>query len=250
MGKMHQLLAVEDRVTSRVKAIVEEAFVAFRKKVSELYVGAFKTYKPFKDDDMDKLPDTEKLVQTTVKEKLRYVLNNVVDVIDLRLQKEETNTRARADLIVDDVVIGKNLPVAFLLNLLDQLKKIHLLFLEAPTLPNGFAWVQDPQQIEGVMTTKEPITTYRDRNEPYALELAPATKEHKAQVVEKTRTVKVGEYKETLWDSRVTSHQKMLWLSKIEALIEAVSKAIRTANDIDAAETKIGKSVVEYIFSK
>lgn len=249
MGKMHQLLAVEDRITDRVKALFAEAQVTFTKRVSELFVGSFKTYKPFKDDDMDKLPDTEKLVQNTVIDKLKYVLDGVVDYIDLRLQKEETNTRARADLIVDGIVIGKNLPVTFLLNLLDQLKKIHALFISAPTLPNGFKWYQDEAQIPGVMTTSTQIT-YRDRNEPYALELSPATKEHKAQVVEKTRAVKVGKYEETLWDSRVTSQQKMEWLTRIEKLIEAVSKAIRTANDIDADESKIGSKIVSYIFTK
>jgi hypothetical protein len=247
MGKMHQLLAVEKDVLGRAAAILQETRTTFQKKAVEFYTGFVKTYKPFDDADKDLLPKEEKVIVDSVPDKLAYTAGILVEDYDFTLQKEMTNTGAAADLVVDGVMIGQKLPATFLLALESKLTKLRELIHEAPTLPTGIKWVPDPDTGKHVFKLAEPMITYRTRKTPYAFELAPATKEHKAQVVEKEKTETVGAYTEMRVDSRVTSAQKAEWLDRVDKLLVAVRKAVRTANDIEASNATIGQNIFNFV---
>jgi hypothetical protein len=250
MGKMHQLLAVEKDITGRAGAAIAEAIQTFKTKATEFYTANVKTYKPLDDADRDLLPKEEKPYVDTVVDKLKFLAGALATEYDFLFQKESTNAKATADLILEDgTVLATKVPATFLLTLEHRLEKLRGVIAEAPTLPTGFFWEKDTQSGPYVYKLKDALITYRTKKVPYAFELAPATKDHKAQVVEKENTITVGAYTEMKRDTRVTSSQKSEWLGKVDAVLVATRKAIRTANDIDHSEAKIGGTILDYILS-
>jgi hypothetical protein len=249
MGKMHELLAVEKDIVGRANAIVAETIGTFKNKAAEFYTGRIKSYKPFDEADKDVLPTESKELVDSVPAKLKYTFGKVAEEYDWLLQKEQTNKTATADLVIDGIVLGRNLPATFLLALESRLEKIRALILESPTLPNGLKWVPAPNMGNDVFTLEAPLTTYRTRKTPYPLVLAEATKEHKAQVVEKERMDTVGAYTEQLFDARVTSHYKSDLLERVDKVLVEVRKSVRRANQVEIVEAEIGKGLFAFILN-
>lgn len=244
--RMHVLLAKEEETGKRAGSILEETFATFKHKAQEFYTAFTKTYKAFDADDKDLVPPSSKEMVDTVPDKLKYTFKMLAPDIDVLLQKEATNQIAQADIIVDGVTLFTKLPVSFLLTLENRLKKIRELLKEAPTLPNGVKWIPAPNIGENVYVSPQ-TTQYRSRKEPYAFVLKEATDKFPAQVIEKEKTFTVGEYTETLWDSRVTSSTKHKWLEAIDKLIEATKIAIRTANEAEVVDRQIGTAILDFI---
>lgn len=249
MAKMHELLAVEKDILGRAGAILNEALHSFKSKAVEFYTARFKSYKPFLEDDKDLLPVESKELVDTVPAKLKYVSGALSEEIDWLLQKELTNRNAKSDLVVDGITFGKDVPATFLLALSGRLKKFRQLLLEAPTLPNGLNWVPATDKGDNIWKLKDDLITYRTRKTPYAFELSPATKEHKAQVVEKMKDETVGAFTEMQWDSRVTSHYKSQLLERVDNLLLEIEKSVRRANDVEVISAQMGKDIYAYILN-
>jgi hypothetical protein len=247
MGAMHQLLAVEKDVVGKANSIIEETLKTFKEKASEFYSGRVKTYKPFDDSDRDLVPPDSKEFVDTVPSKLKYTFDAVGNEYDFLLQKEETNTRAKADLIVDGVTIGTALPATFLLTLEKRLEKIRGVILAAPTLPNGLKWVLDPQKGPDVYKLAENLVSYRTRKISFPFVLSPATEKHAAQVQKEERTETIGAYNEMAWDTKVTSAYKSQLLGQVDKLLLATRKAVRVANDAEASTATIGTKIFSFI---
>lgn len=244
---MHQLLAVEKDLVGKANAILEETLRTFKDKAVEFYTGRIKTYKPFDDADRDLLPpDTKELVDT-VPAKLKYTFDAVADEYDFLLQKEATNTTAKADLVVDGVTIGTNLPATFLLTLEKRLEKIRQVVLNAPTLPNGLKWVPDTQKGADIFKLADPLVAYRTKKYSVPFVLAPATDKHAAQVQKEEKTETIGAYSEMQYDSRVTSAYKSQLLGQVDKLLLATRKAVRVANDVEASTATIGTKIFSFI---
>jgi hypothetical protein len=247
MNAMHQLLAVEKDVVGKANSIIEETLKTFKEKFTEFYSGRIKIYKPFDDSDRDLVPPDSKEFVDTVPSKLKYTFDAVGTEYDFLLQKEETNTRAKADLVVDGVTIGTALPATFLLTLEKRLEKIRGVILAAPTLPNGLKWVLDPQKGPDVYKLAENLVSYRTRKISVPFVLSPATEKHPAQVSKEERTETIGAYNEMDWDTRVTSAYKSQLLGQVDKLLLATRKAVRVANDIEASTATIGTKIFSFI---
>jgi len=249
MGKMHELLAVEKDTVGRAHSIIEETIKTFKDKAVEFYTGRIKTYAPFIEGDKDLVPpDTKELVDT-VPAKLKYTFDTVGNEYDWLLQKETTNQGAKADLIVDGVMIGTNLPATFLLSLEHRLQKIRSVILNAPTIPNGMKWVEDSQKGKDIFKLAEPLVQYRTRKVSVPFVLHPGTDKHPPQVQKEEKTETIGSYTEMQWDSRVTSSYKSNLLERVDKLLTAVQKAIRKANDAEASTNTIGSKLFGFILS-
>lgn len=244
---MHELLAVENDVLGLSNKVIDETANTFRNKASEFYMGLSKTYKPFDEADKDLVPPQSKEIVDTVLNKLNYTFGKVAAEYDLLLQKEATNQRAVADIVIDGKVVSAEVPVNFLLTLERRLEKIRNLVTEAPTLPNGPDWIADQQRGEGYYKLRGPQISYRTKKEKTFNVVVPPTKEHPAQVKEGETTTTIGSYEEMLFDSRMTSHDKAVILERIDTIIKEVRKAIRRANQLDVVERNIGKKVFDFI---
>jgi len=249
MSKMHELLAVENDVLGLANKVIDESSNTFRNKASEFYMGQNKTYKPNVDNDTDLVPPVNKEIIDTVISKLKYTFSKVAAEYDLLLQKEATNQKAVADLVIDGKVVSTDVPVNFLLTLERRLEKIRTLVAEAPTLPNGPKWIPAPQLGEGYYQLEKAQITYRTKNDVEFVIAHPATKEHRAEIKEVKKVTTIGQYDEMLYDSRMTSHDKAVILERVDTIIKEVRKSVRRANQLDVVERAIGSKVFEYVLT-
>lgn len=247
MAKMHELLAVENDILGVANKVIDETNHTFKSKTAEFYMGVNKTYKPNDDADKDLVPPQTKEIVDTVINKLTYTFGKIAAEYDLLLQKEATNQKAVADIVLDGKVVSANVPVNFLLTLERRLEKVRNLVLEAPTLPNGPKWIEDEQRGPGYYKLAQPQVSYRTKKEKTYLVVQPPTKEHPAQVKEQETTTTIGTYDEMLFDSRMTSHDKAIIAERVDNLIKEVRKAIRRANQLDVVDGTIGNKVFDYI---
>lgn len=105
--KLNVLLAKTDHLAGSFKKGLEE-YVKFFKSSQGAFKGEKKTYEP-RPNTID-LPNerSNKLVVTTVEEKLKYLADNSAEYIDALFSQEKTNASgiAKAPLIVDGINFG------------------------------------------------------------------------------------------------------------------------------------------------
>lgn len=101
MGKLHALLAVEPDKKGTAEKILAETINTFTKKADH-FAGQLRQYAPVNDGDTELFDDEKKAMVTTVKDKLKYTEQALIELVDILYQKEETNTKARADLVLPD----------------------------------------------------------------------------------------------------------------------------------------------------
>jgi hypothetical protein len=248
MGHLHELLAVETEKKATYEKMMSEAFNTFSKK-TEHFQGHVKTLKMFsaeRENEETSGLETKELV-STVDEKLDYALSFAVAYLDVVVQKEVTNQKAKADLIVDGVVFGKDLPVTFLLGLEDKLKKIRQMYEVIPTLQPGIKW--EPTTTERAGVYKASVVEERLKTEQQVRHkvVYDATDKHPAQIEKWTDQVPVGKYATEKWSGMITPAEKSKRMARIDIMIEACKKARMRANNEEIVPVSIGKKLIDYI---
>lgn len=254
--KLHELLAVEGDRAGIAKKTTEEAINTFVKKADH-FRGHVKTLNMFDDArQANEGGETDRSdIVDTVMNKLSYALGPVSKYYDVVLQKEATNQKAVADLIVDGDTIGEALPATFLLGLETKLKEIRRIVEVIPTLQPGITWEEDPSQKKGVLRRAHPEETLKQEKKINHQVLVPPTfpKEGEkgeglpAQIESWNDTVAVGKYVVQQWCSMISTHEKSEILGRVDKLIQATKKARQRANDIEVEDKKVGKAIVDYI---
>lgn len=249
-AKLHELLAVEQDLAGAFKNILEETTTTFTKKASH-FMGAHRTLQYYDDERQrtETAPEEHQAMQTTVKAKLDYQQQHITRYLDAVLQKEKTNQKATADIIVDGVTIAENIPATFLLGLEAKLKQIREVYMKIPTLQPQIEWVEDVDKGAGVFRMKHPEETYKTEKVIVPQILYEATKEHPAQVDKISETKNVGKYTKQVWSGMMTSAQKSAILGKIDKLTRAVKKARQRANSVEIDKAEIGKALFDFINS-
>lgn len=248
MGRLHELLAVEGDLQGVAKKVIDETINTFTKKV-EHFRGHVKTLSMF-DETRNELEGgvvERKELVTTVCDKLKYMFDNVSPYYDAVLQKEQTNQKAKADLVVNGVTLGKDLPATFLLGLETKLKSIRSAIESIPTLQPGISWESDDVSGTGVYKTKHPVTTYKTEKTIQHKVMYEATKEHPAQLQAWNEDVKIGRYETDNVSGMLTVSEKSMRLKRIDELIRCVKKARQAANNVDIEKASIGKNISNYI---
>jgi hypothetical protein len=245
--KMHELIAAEPSVASVFNSMKEETLKTFGKP--EAFIKTVTTKTHFADDDKKLDTVDVKELTTTVADRLRYTLEkSFTKYIDLEAQMDATNQVAKADLIVDNVVLIKGLPAATLLQFEKDFKALRELVLAAPTLAPGKDWIVD-DQTEGLFRTREPEVRFATRKSTRPVVLYEATKEHPAQVKEVSEDIAVARIESTVYSGMMTSKAKADMLARIDALLIASKKARQRANSVDAVKVSHGKTIVNYILN-
>jgi len=246
MAKLHELLAVEADLAGISQKICLETRVNFMKN-PDRYMGMLTRHEAF-DEAAIKESNVIKAIDDTVKSKLDYSASHVIRYLDVVLQKEKTNQVAVADLVVDDVVIGKDLPATFLLGMESKLKKIREdLYQSIPTLQPGVEWVLDESVGANIFKKVHPDEKFRTKKIRKNHVLSPATKEHPAQVEVYTEDERTHRVVTDMWSGMVSTAKKSELLGRVDKLIRAVKKARQTANATKVVKTTIGKEIFDYI---
>ena len=244
MGKLHMLLAIEPDKKGAAEKILAETINTFNKK-QDHFTGQLRQYDPVGDDDTERFDAEQKILVTTVREKLEYTEKSLVELIDLLYQKEETNTQARADLVLDGVVLAKDVPATVLLNLENRFKAIRTMYQEIPTLTPEEEW-----RVDGTLKhtyKSKPKVTYKTKKVTTPLILYAHTDKHPAQVKEVVEDVRQGTWTTTKWSGMLSPSEKSELLGRVDALTQAIKCARVKANDQEAATNKIGQRLFDYI---
>lgn len=254
MGKLHELLAVEADVRGEYNRVLEETKNTFHKKPN-LFSGMHRSLTMFDQDRKQEEPAGEQhqKLEDTVPSKLEYTLKSVSRKIDHYLQKELTNQAAVADLTVDGFIFGGEnkgsaLPGTFLLGMETLLKEVREIIEAAPTLAPGIRWEPAPDQGDHVYRASHDEESLRTEKQLRWKEIAPATKEHKAQVETWKDDVPVGRYKLEKFSGMISSAQKSRLLARVDSLMQEVKKARQRSNMTECVSRKIGDEFVNYIF--
>jgi hypothetical protein len=248
MGKLHELLAVENDLKNTTVKIMHETIKTFSDKRT-LFTGLVKEYTPVDAEDPETFAKESKPVDYTVKDKLRYTLGHFNKFLDAAYQKEMTNMKARGDIVVSDegeeTEIEKEVPATMLLSLEKHLNELRNVFLTAPTLELGVKWEKDAKAKDTYMATGK--VQYRSRKQMEPVVLHPATKEHPAQVEKVTKDIRVGQWDLTLYSACITSAEKSDYLRRIDLLIGAVKQARARANTQEVEKSRIAQKLFDYI---
>lgn len=244
-GKLHEILAVEPDLEGAYKKIIEETVVQYTKH-PDRYFGQHSVVVYFEENVPDEA-DIHKELDDTVMSKMDYTSGHIIRYLDAVLQKEKTNQVAVADLIVDGITIGKDIPATFLLGLETKLKKIREVYEAIPTLQPGIKWEKDETQGEGVYKMTYPEEKFKTRKVMKNHVRAEATKEHPAQVDVYTEDEKVARVITNKWSGMITPAEKSMLLGRVDKLIRAVKKARQKANSVEVVDTTIGKELFNYI---
>lgn len=245
-AKLHELLAVEGDLEGTYKKILQETGVNFTKH-PDRYFGQHQRIENF-DENAPKEADQHKELDDTVPLKLDYTAIHIIRYLDAVLQKERTNQDAKADLVIDGVMVAKDVPATFLLGLETKLKHIRAEVYETiPTLQPGIAWDEDELQGSNVYKRRYPDEKFRTKKVRKNHIVAEATKEHPAQVEVYTEDEKVARVITDTWCGMISPAQKSNLLGRIDRLIRTVKKARQQANTTEVVITTIGKELFDFI---
>lgn len=249
-GKLHEVIAVEKDARQTAAKIITETNVTFSKK-HQLFSTHAKLYTPLKSEDNER-PE-EELAQpiTTVGDKLEYFEKHIIRLFDIIVQKEEANTRAKEDIIVEvndeRVTLAEQVPVAALVQLENLFESIRSqVFDVIPTNDPTKAWLDDSQAGEGRYLTAS-ITRQRTNKKPMPIVLSPATDKHPAQVQLVSEDVPVGTWTITYYSGMLSPAEKSNLLSRLDKVLEGIKKARARANTIEVSSVIIGKKLFKFI---
>jgi hypothetical protein len=230
MGKIHQTLAVESDIKGKSTAIYTETKSVFNNK-KDHFLGIVKAYTPLREDLGDSLPGERKEMVTTVADKLQWTEKAMVELLDLVLQKEEANQRARADVVINGQVVLKDVPALALINIEAKLEQMIQLYREIPTLEPGRRWTPDVNQKN--VYVGDAKVTFRTQKEVEYKVVAPATDKHPAQVANWTKDVNVGRWETLDYSGMMSPVAKAELLERAEKLLIAVKTARCAANETE-----------------
>jgi len=245
---LHELLAVQGDLEGKYKRILEEATETFTKRKTH-FSGYHKTLRMFAETDkmQEAAGEEHKELTDTVDAKLNYIQSDIVRLMDALLQKESTNQNAKADLVVDGITLGSNLPATWLLGMETKLKEIRSVYEAIPTLDPGVKWEPDPAAGAHVYRATHPDVKSKTVQDIAYKVLQPATKEHPAQVETWKENKPVGEYVTHHVSGAISPAQKSVLLGRIDNLLRAVKKARMRANNTPVDKARIGNKLFDYI---
>ena len=243
MTKLNQIIAIAKGTKSAVQAGVTELDKLCQKPA--LFNGFAKTYKPFNEDDGEKLPDERHRVQASCEEVLKRADRLWTEGLNTAARLDWTNLKATADVVVDEKVLIKGAPVSFLLSLEKTLVDMRTLFSKLPVLDEGEEWQKD-ENTEGYRTA--PTPTHRTKKTQKPIVLAHATEHHPAQTQLITEDVIVGHWMTTKLSGAMKKADREDILERLDTLMKAVKQAREQANMADEVQSPdVGKAIFNFL---
>lgn len=249
MPKLHELLAVETSLGEAANRIRKEATKTLLTKET-IFAGMTKAHTLFDDANAHLTQATDvKEVQSTADEQLKFLTDNLVKYWDVTYQKDDANQKAKADITINGTVIVKDVPSTTLLSMEKKLEALIATYNALPTLDASKAWREDKTYAK-----KGVWVTVHDRENQHTVtykkyeEVSPATKEHKAQIVQVEKTDVIGKYVIQEFSGAITSLDKAERLERLTAMIRAVKTARQRANNQEVnTNLKLSAAIFGYI---
>jgi hypothetical protein len=248
MAKLHELLAVETSLETQALKVRTDLAETFAKK-RHLFEEKRVTFTP-NTEGAPPVLEQQSSLQSTVAKELEWVSQHITKALDASYQVAEANTKARADLVLDDeagTVLLKNIPATSLLELEKRMTEVRELLSAVPTLDPAKSFEADTQKGPGIFRARD-ITKARTKKDIRVIVKYEATKEHPAQTEMVPVDTVTGTIAEQEWSGMITPAQKSELLDRAEQLIRAVRRARSRANDQETDQSaKIGHKLLSFV---
>ncbi|ANE42638.1 hypothetical protein ACFFLM_01885 [Deinococcus oregonensis] len=241
MPKLNQIIAVEKSVKSRAFQELTEAHHALQKPA--LLSGISRTYRP-KDEEGETLPPESTRVQAKAEEIIRQTAQIMGNLFDVTATKDWANNEAKADVVVGERVLLRQVPVTYLLFLEKQLTDLHTFIRKLPVLDASESWTFDPSTDT---YATDPVQTVRTKKIPRNHVKAEATDKHPAQVEVYYEDVTVGYWRTLKFSGALPAVRVNDLLTRVQKLQQAVKFAREEANGVEVTDRKVGEQVFAYL---
>lgn len=246
--KVHELLAVADRLWSNANHVVNEAVATFGK--DDRFSRTVTKVRYYNEEEAARLDETKTSdMTTTVGEKMKHVQTVFSEYLDMYAAKETACNGATENVYVDGEILIANAPVGLLLGLEEKIGILRKLLTAVPTLEPGIVWNPDPGYRVGAYKAENMPKRTRGKKALRWQEIAPPTKEHKAQVEKWTEDVPVADIIEDVWSGKITVAEKAEWLTRLSRMEVAVKQARQRIGKVDASPVKIGDKIFSYLMT-
>ncbi len=241
--KLNQIIAISNGEKTRKQSEFSKIYQRLEK--APLFEGQTRRYHAKDEEQGEDFPSEDKIVQYTVPEAIKEATSVLETMFNIVATQDTANCSAKADVIVGETVILKDVPATHLIFLEKQLEDINTFIKKFPTLDPGEKWQVDSASNLNKSDTKETIKT---KKIPKAFTLHPATEQHPAQTQLLNEDVTIGNWHTTRLSGAVSRAYKEQLLEKVRGLSKAIKIAREEANSIEVELSDIGKKVLEYIF--
>lgn len=239
--KLNQVIALEKGVKSTAESALTQAYHQLQKP--QLLAGQERSYQP-KDDEGDTYPPEPVKLQLRVPEVLDSVAQSLTRLFNVTATKDAANQVAVADIVVDGVVVVKDVPVTTLLTLEKKLVDLVTFVSKLPVLDPADTWVFDDTANAWKSST---VRTTKSKKIPRNHVKAEATDKHPAQVEMFTEDVIVGAWSTTKLSGALSAADHRSLLNRVQALQAAVKVAREQANMTEAPDKQIGEAIFNYL---
>jgi hypothetical protein len=244
MPKLNQIIAIEDGAKKNGYADLTKTHHVLQKP--DLFSGFVATYAPYTEDPTLKQPDQRKVIQQNAPEIVKLAQHSLAEMWNVVATKDMGNCNARANIVVDGVILAENVPVTHLLFLDKQLGDLRTFISKLPVLDPSKEWEYDSNK--GMYRTKFPEQRLKNRKIYKSIvKIEPGP--HSAGQAE---IVTVDE-PEGIWtqvDMSTAYPQDTIrhMLDNVSKLSEAVKSAREEANSIEVKKAAIAEKLLSFVF--
>jgi len=246
--KLFELLVVEGQFKSQANTTRTELKSSFEKK-RHLFEEKRKTFTS-NEAGVEPTVEEQSDIQTSIKSELKWISEILSKAYDTSYQVAEGNTKARADVVLDDgTILLENVPATALLELEKRAGEIKDLVKSIPTLDPAKGFSIDPSKPEGTYRARD-VVKARTKKSIEVITKAQATKEHPAQTEMINVDKVIGTILEQEWSSLITPAQKGLIIERAEELQRSCKSALHRANALELTLPlpTCGKKIFDYVF--
>lgn len=140
MAKLHEVVAVATGKKAEVQKFVTDQYHLLQK--GDLFDGLSRTYQPIEEAG-ESLPPESKNPQQSVSKIVTESMGKWVELFDVSATVDAGNQLEKADVVIDDKVLAKDLPVPTLLFLEKQLGDVKAFVEKLPTPDPSERWSYD-----------------------------------------------------------------------------------------------------------
>lgn len=246
MGMLHETLAVIGDLTGKKDVVFKETLKIFKDK-HHLFSGEIKTLEMFDEERKQEEVSEQTEMATTVMARLEYTSKSFINFWDAKIQKESANQKATADVLVNEQIILKAVPVTFLLEMENELANLRKVYMSIPTQKQDVEWEEDTSSGKHHFKAKHSKIALRSEKKSVFKTIAEATKEHPAQVKEVMQTRAIGRYITKQWTGTITPAKKAMMLERLDTIRMAIKKARQVANRQKVEKLAVGQTIFTFI---
>lgn len=240
--RLNQAVAIEKDVKKVSEVSITSSYQNIQK--SDLLGGFNKVYTPRKEDG-EVFPSESKRIQLHAETMIQELSEAFANLLDATLTRDAGNCIAKADVVVDGVVLLKDVPVPTLIWLEKKLVDVRTFASKLPTLSEAESWAWDTATATWVTAPEKSQRTAKINKH---VVIVPATDKHPAQVAQVSEDVIIGDWTIVKRSSALTPDRVKDIQERVDKLMRAVKFARQEANTTEIKKQTVGKTVFSYLF--